>query len=82
MMNKYNQVINDIFWRFLAGRAMRCNLFVRASQKDFTSIPNAKKNFPAMNKLPQLRFSGFEAGEWKQQRLGEVPNFLDVEENA
>jgi hypothetical protein len=42
MMNKYNQVMNDIFGVSPYGGHM-LQSFVRASQKDFTSIPNAKK---------------------------------------
>jgi hypothetical protein len=43
MMNKYNQVIHDIFGVSLAGRAMRCNLFVRASQKGFSLLSLTQK---------------------------------------
>jgi hypothetical protein len=63
MMNKYNQVINDIFWRFPSGSAMRCNLLFVSLKRIFTSIPNAKT--PAMNhkiRIPELRLK-FE--EWK-----------------
>jgi hypothetical protein len=43
MMNKYNQSINDILGVTLAGRAMRCNLFVRASQKGFSLVSLTQK---------------------------------------
>jgi hypothetical protein len=38
-MNKYNQVINDIFWRFPSGSGYALQSFVRASQKDFHFYP-------------------------------------------
>ena len=43
MMNKYNQVIHDTFGVTLAGQAMRCNLFVPASQKGFSLLTLTQK---------------------------------------